>query len=56
MAIQCRSSSEVDTRTTPERTPWSAPRLLRMGTVAALTSKKDLAGKNDGGTGLKRRT
>jgi hypothetical protein len=35
---------------------WSAPRLLRMGSVAALTSKVDNRGKNDGGTYPKRRT
>ncbi|MDP1891182.1 MAG: hypothetical protein Q8K55_09840 [Gemmatimonadaceae bacterium] len=38
------------------RAPWSAPRLLRMGSVAALTSKVDNRGKNDGGKWPKRRT
>ena len=35
---------------------WSAPRLLRLGTVAALTAKVDNKGKNDGGRWPKRRT
>jgi hypothetical protein len=38
------------------RRPWTAPRLLRMGSVAALTSKVDNSGKNDGGSWPKRRT
>lgn len=38
------------------RIPWISPRLVRLGTVEALTSKKDLQGRNDGGTGLMRRT
>jgi hypothetical protein len=29
---------------------------VRMGTVATLTGKKDLVGRNDGGTFLKKRT
>lgn len=36
--------------------PWKAPRLVRMGTVEALTSKVDSIGKNDGGTGQMKRT
>jgi len=38
------------------RKPWSEPRLVRLGTVATLTSKKDFVGRNDGGTGFMRRT
>ena len=38
------------------RAPWSAPRLLRMGSVAELTSKVDNSGRNDGGRWPKRRT
>lgn len=38
------------------QTTWSAPRLLRLGTVAALTAKVDNKGKNDGGKWPKRRT
>lgn len=49
-------SSGVATPSTGGRAPWSAPRLLRMGSVAALTSKVDNAGKNDGGAFPKRRT
>jgi hypothetical protein len=36
--------------------PWKAPRLVRMGTVEALTSKIDMKGKNDGGSGSMKRT
>ncbi len=36
--------------------PWKAPRLVRMGTVEALTSKIDNQGNNDGGTGSMKRT
>jgi hypothetical protein len=35
---------------------WKAPRLARMGTVAALTRKVDNIGRNDGGIGTKKRT
>jgi hypothetical protein len=42
--------------TSGTRAPWSTPRLLRMGSVAALTSKVDNLGKNDGGKWPKRRT
>lgn len=38
------------------RLQWKAPRLVRMGTVQALTSKKDNVGKNDGGSGGMKRT
>lgn len=38
------------------RLQWKAPRLVRMGTVQALTSKKDQIGRNDGGTGTMKRT
>jgi hypothetical protein len=40
----------------PARLPWNSPRLVRMGTVAALTSKIDVIGRNDGGSGTKKRT
>lgn len=36
--------------------PWQAPRLVRMGTVTTLTAKTDKIGRNDGGSGKKRRT
>ncbi len=36
--------------------PWQAPRLVRMGTVTTLTAKTDTIGRNDGGSGKKRRT
>ena len=36
--------------------PWKAPRLVRMGTVEALTSKIDVKGNNDGGSGSMKRT
>ena len=36
--------------------PWKAPRLVRMGTVEALTSKIDNVGRNDGGSGMMKRT
>ena len=39
-----------------ERHPWTSPRLVRMGTVAALTSKNDISGRNDGGSGKMKRT
>ncbi|MDP1891180.1 MAG: hypothetical protein Q8K55_09830 [Gemmatimonadaceae bacterium] len=39
-----------------DRAIWPTPRLIRMGTVAALTSKVDNKGKNDGGKAPKRRT
>jgi len=35
---------------------WTPPRLERLGTVAALTNKVDLVGRNDGGSGKMRRT
>ncbi|MHB8838651.1 MAG: hypothetical protein ACYC7F_06825 [Gemmatimonadaceae bacterium] len=35
---------------------WTAPQLLRMGSVAEVTSKVDKIGRNDGGSGNKRRT
>lgn len=38
------------------RVPWAAPELQRLGTVAALTTKVDTVGKNDGGKWPKRRT
>ena len=41
---------------TTARLQWKAPRLVRMGTVQALTSKLDKIGKNDGGTGTMKRT
>lgn len=36
--------------------PWKTPRLVRMGTVEALTSKIDNTGRNDGGSGTMKRT
>ena len=39
-----------------EQLPWKAPRLVRMGTVEALTSKIDKTGAKDGGTGSMKRT
>lgn len=41
---------------TAARLPWKAPRLARMGTVAELTSRVDVIGRNDGGSGTKKRT
>jgi hypothetical protein len=38
------------------RLTWKAPRLARMGTVAALTRKVDNVGRSDGGFFPKRRT
>lgn len=36
--------------------PWVRPRLVRVGTVAQVTEKVDLVGRNDGGTGSMKRT
>ena len=41
---------------TSARKAWCAPQLVRVGTVAAITSKKDNIGRNDGGTGTMKRT
>ena len=38
------------------RRSWSAPRLERKGTVAALTTRVDNKGNDDGGTGFARRS
>lgn len=51
----CRSDEGSVTGTPPTK-PWSAPQLVRVGSVAALTSKKDLVGRNDGGSGTMKRT
>jgi len=42
--------------TSPTKKAWSAPQLVRVGTVATVTSKVDSVGRNDGGTGTKKRT
>jgi len=49
-------SAEVQGSASPGRKPWTAPQLVRMGTVATLTSKVDLVGRNDGGSGSMKRT
>lgn len=38
------------------RSPWSAPRLVNLGTVENLTNKMDVAGRNDGGSFTMKRT
>jgi hypothetical protein len=40
----------------PAKNVWSVPQLVRLGSVATVTSKKDNIGRNDGGTGTKKRT
>jgi len=55
-APQGGSSAEVHGSASPGRKPWSAPQLVRMGTVATLTNKIDLNGRNDGGSGNMKRT
>ena len=35
---------------------WSSPQLVRLGTIAEVTSKIDRIGRNDGGSGLGKRT
>lgn len=39
-----------------EKKPWATPQLVRLGTVAAITSKVDTIGRNDGGSGTMKRT
>jgi len=40
----------------PTKKAWSAPHLVRVGSIATVTSKKDNIGRNDGGTGKMKRT
>ena len=52
-----RSISAVGVKPTlPERNPWTAPHLVRLGTVAVVTGKRDNVGRNDGGSYPRRRT
>jgi hypothetical protein len=50
------TGSTVGVPGAPSQKTWSAPVLVRMGAVATLTSKKDNIGRNDGGSGQKKRT
>lgn len=45
-----------DEKDATKRTPWTAPRLERLGSVAKLTAAVDNSGRNDGGKAPKRRT
>ena len=38
------------------RREWSTPLLVRLGSVAEMTSKVDIVGRNDGGVLSKKRT
>lgn len=42
--------------TLPERNPWTAPHLVRLGTVAVVTGKRDKVGRSDKGSYPKSRT
>ena len=47
---------EVDPPMSQSFRQWSTPHLVRLGTVADVTSRVDATGRNDGGSGQKKRT
>jgi hypothetical protein len=53
---QVGASGEVAATSQSYLSPWFAPKLVCLETVAERTSKVDLTGRNDGGTFLKKRT
>ena len=56
MCPQVSTSRDATEWVQVSRKPWSKPVLVQLGTVLALTSKKDTIGRNDGGTFLMKRT
>lgn len=56
MDRNCRAEPAAAARSAAGRMSWDAPRLVRLGTIESLTTKVDVTGRNDGGSGTMKRT